>query len=114
MPRARTTTKSSIANPTPGIVQSLDDAVSSWQRLIFGFLGASMVSAIPLINRLTLLINGTWDQLSGVVVLAACWIASIMLTTFARSRNHHECIFMAMGLPGLFVSLSLGIQITPP
>jgi hypothetical protein len=86
-----------------------------FSRLIFGIFGASAGIAGPLINKLTTEHpNLPWlpgTQAADMVyfgVLGCLWLVSILLTAYLEESHPLKCFIDAVGLPGLFISGTMG------
>ena len=79
-------------------------------RFILGTTGAGISVGPSLYNWYNH--SGTSQPVSGAMALILCLAAfgSIYLTCRTRERNPLKCILDGIGLPGLFISASIGFQ----
>jgi uncharacterized membrane protein YeaQ/YmgE (transglycosylase-associated protein family) len=95
-----------------------DDGHPGWLvRLVIGMVGSAAPLAGPCIVKIVavesnarILSEANTASLTILAVIAGAWILSVIATMFSHDRHVLSLIIGSMGIPGLVVSATVGLQ----
>lgn len=106
-------------NWRPGEVCHPHKHIPTWERLCVAVLGASLVTAPPIINRFAVETAEGFEAISNVVfggaaVFTLAWVLSVLMTVRMDEDHVVKYLLMSVGLPGFVASMALVGQLPIP
>lgn len=86
-----------------------------FHRVFWGLLGATMVTAPPLLSWADVKLNGATSialvEYSTVVLLGCSWLGAVVLSAVETEPHPWSVFFKAVGVPGTIVAAGQLLQI---